>query len=181
MTTLTVAEKTEKLRAAVRLLTETSEKVIKAWEVDAVATPVDGDGSPVPSKELYEGRRVIAGTIGVLLELVPDPSARLMEITHEFYEARALQIAAEARIADILAEGDPKVGIPIDALSQKTGVKDHKLGEFASIISILRRLSSCDVQRAFCACCALSIYFPRSPRTISPTTTSVKSSSRTNH
>lgn len=126
---LTVAEKSEKLRAAVRLLTDASEKVIKAWEADEATKPIDGSGSPVPSKELYEGRRVVAGTIGVFLELVSDPQARLMEITHEFYEARALQIAAEARVADILAEVDCKVGVPIDVLSKRTGIKDHKLGK----------------------------------------------------
>lgn len=133
MATLTVAEKAQQLRAAVSLLTEASEKVIKAWEADETAAPVDAGGSLVPSRELYDGRRVILGSIGVFLELVSDPQARLMEVTHEFYEARALQITAEARIPDILAEGDPKTGVPIEVLSKKTGIKDHKLGELCSV------------------------------------------------
>lgn len=135
MATLTVKEKTEKLRAAVKLLNESTEQVIKAWEEDE-SKAIDGSGSPVPSKALYDGRRTVLGTIGIFLELVQEPQARLMEVTHEFYEARALQIAAEARIPDILAEADPKVGVPIDLLSKRTGVKAHKLCKLRNVLFI---------------------------------------------
>ncbi|KAH8099822.1 S-adenosyl-L-methionine-dependent methyltransferase [Cristinia sonorae] len=140
MATLTVTEKTEKLRAAVKLLNEATEQVIKAWEDDE-SKPIDGSGSAVPSKALYDGRRTVLGTIGIFLELVQEPQARLMEVTHEFYEARALQIAAEARIPDILAEGDPKTGVPIEELSKRTGIKDHKL------CRVLRALCSVHIFR----------------------------------
>ncbi|THH22375.1 hypothetical protein EUX98_g8213 [Antrodiella citrinella] len=115
-----------------RLLTEASEKVIKAWEAEETS-PSDG---LVPSQELYDGRRIIMGSVGVFLKLVADPRVRLMVITHEFYEARALQIVAEARIPDLLAEGDPKVGVPIEVLSKKAGVKGQKLAR------VLRMLCS---------------------------------------
>lgn len=53
-----------------------------------------------------------------------------MEMAVQFYEARALHILAEARIADIFAEGNHEAGVHIDEVSRQTGIKAHKLGEY---------------------------------------------------
>lgn len=56
----------------------------------------------LPSKELFEARRVFIGACGMGMDLVHDPFVRMTEVAASFYNSQALRIAAEIRIADAL-------------------------------------------------------------------------------
>lgn len=66
---------------------------------------------------------VIAAT-GVLLELVSDPSLRLMEYSGQYWESRALAIAVAKQIPDVLSNGP----LPLQQLSKTTRIESGKLG-----------------------------------------------------
>ncbi|KAI0789396.1 S-adenosyl-L-methionine-dependent methyltransferase [Abortiporus biennis] len=144
-----LAERIDRLRSAIQVLTKASEEVIKAWESEAAQSetlilssssipPSQNPGS-VPSHELYKARNEILGAAGVCIELVHDPQIRLLEVAFQIYEARALHIVAEKRVADIFAEGDQVHGTSIAELSKRIGIKDHKLAR------LLRTLCSTHV------------------------------------
>ncbi|EED12733.1 O-methyltransferase, putative [Talaromyces stipitatus ATCC 10500] len=83
--------------------------------------------SSLPSRELYEARRTLLAVTGKLVELVADPSERLLEVSSSYNEARCLHIAASLRIADIIHAGG-EAGASIETLSKQTGVEAAKLG-----------------------------------------------------
>lgn len=125
-----VADRAKTLRSLVRLLTEASEVVIKEWEA-AEQAQTDAnylDGSSVPSLPLYNARRTIVGVCGMSTDLVQEPQSRLMEVAVGYVSARALHIAAEARLADILSNADATSGIHLRDISQQTGINPQKLG-----------------------------------------------------
>ncbi|THH22374.1 hypothetical protein EUX98_g8214 [Antrodiella citrinella] len=125
--------KAECLRAVVKLLVEASEVVINEWEKEEQEPNSKTTG--LPSHELHNARRTALGAIGAYRELVVDPSAHLMEITLQFFESRALHIATEVRIADILDEGDHNnAGVHIDEISRRTGIKSHKAARILRLL-----------------------------------------------
>lgn len=128
---MTVTDQVETLRSVVRLLSDASEVVIKEWEAGAQkSSPEVTPLHPLlPSAELYSARRVVLGACGMCMDLVQEPQSRLMEIGTQYFISRALHIAAEGRIADVLAHADPEVGVPIQDISKKVGVEEQKLGE----------------------------------------------------
>ena len=56
--------------------------------------------------------------VGMVTELVSDPSSRLLEVSSQYFEARALRIAAERRIPDLLAKGQGQ-GQLVDGESER--------------------------------------------------------------
>jgi len=64
------------------------------------------------------------------VDLVHDPVTRLTEVAASFFNSRALRIAAEARIADMLSDADPAEGISIEKISQKVGIRTQNLSEW---------------------------------------------------
>lgn len=84
--------------------------------------------SSLPSRELYEARRTLLAVTGKLVELVADPSERLLEVSSSYNEARCLHIAASLRIADIIHTAGGEAGASIELLSKQTGVEVAKLG-----------------------------------------------------
>ncbi|CCM06273.1 uncharacterized protein FIBRA_08523 [Fibroporia radiculosa] len=130
------SKKAETLRALMRMLVDASEVVIKQWDAeDQPYLPGPATGQ-APSQELFEARRIILGACGMCADLVQDPLERLSEISFSYLPARALHIAAEARVFDILAETDPSSGMDIQDISHCTGINAGKL------IRILRCLCS---------------------------------------
>ncbi|TFY67302.1 hypothetical protein EVG20_g3987 [Dentipellis fragilis] len=131
----TTSAKSEQLRSLIRLLADASESVIQSWEAEEATSTQEQSsekvylqGSPLPSKELFEARRTVVGAVGMVMDLVQEPQSRLMEICSQYYEARALHIAVEKRVADLLADADPTQGVPLLDLSHQTGIKEQKLG-----------------------------------------------------
>lgn len=86
----------------------------------------DAQNVLVPPKDLFDAQRSLLAAAGALTELISDPRARLLEVGLQYFEARALHIITDKRIADILAKnGDG--GIEIKALSVATGIESAKL------------------------------------------------------
>ncbi|KAI0928563.1 hypothetical protein AcW1_005768 [Taiwanofungus camphoratus] len=61
------------------------------------------------------------------VDLVQAPASRLTDVACSFFPARALHIAIRARITDILANADPKEGLPVQEISEQVGVDEANL------------------------------------------------------
>ncbi|KAL2839749.1 S-adenosyl-L-methionine-dependent methyltransferase [Aspergillus pseudoustus] len=82
--------------------------------------------SSIPSWPIYEAQRTIISATGALLELVSDPSMRLMEFSGQYWESRALAIAVAKRIPDLV--GSSEQGVCLEEIAAKTGIEIGKLG-----------------------------------------------------
>lgn len=80
----------------------------------------------LPSWPLYQAQRTILSLTGALTELVAEPSHRLSELMAEYWESRALFIATERRIPDLLHEAGDE-GMDITEIAKKTGIEHLKL------------------------------------------------------
>lgn len=127
---MSVAEKAQRLRSLVKLLSDTSEVVIKEWEIaEQTASQTAGPLPPLPSLELFNARRIVLGACGMCMDLVQEPQSRLMELANQFHSSRALHVAAERRLADVLSDADPQVGMSIQEISRKVNIDQGKLGQ----------------------------------------------------
>jgi hypothetical protein len=83
----------------------------------------------LPSPALYRAQRTILAATGKLTELVSEPPNRVLEVACQYWECRALSIAAERRIPDLLAanEREGKDGVNVQALAEATGIERLKL------------------------------------------------------
>ncbi|KAI0958974.1 hypothetical protein AcV7_004641 [Taiwanofungus camphoratus] len=125
---MSVAEKAQRLRSLVKLLSDTSEVVIKEWEIaEQTASQTAGPLPPLPSLELFNARRIVLGACGMCMDLVQEPQSRLMELANQFHSSRALHVAAERRLADVLSDADPQVGMSIQEISRKVNIDQGKL------------------------------------------------------
>ncbi|KAI2488246.1 O-methyltransferase A [Pyrenophora tritici-repentis] len=80
----------------------------------------------LPPKELFNAQRTILSAAGMLTELVSTPSNRLLEVSTQYFEARALHIAAEKRIPDMLV-GSDESGVAVEDLAKQVGIESTKL------------------------------------------------------
>lgn len=80
----------------------------------------------LPSRKLHDAQRTILAITGALTELVTEPFSRIQEVGCQYWESRALFIAAERRIPDVLAEAGER-GLSIKELGEKTGIESLKL------------------------------------------------------
>ncbi|KAL8981239.1 MAG: hypothetical protein Q9205_003915 [Flavoplaca limonia] len=113
--------------------------VIQEWAKEQEPDANNDGASPdmLPSLRLYEAQRILLALTGKLTELVAEPSLRIMEVGCQYWESRALYIACERRIPDMLAApADIKNGVSIKTLGAKTGIEADKLSR------ILRTLCS---------------------------------------
>ncbi|KAL8846850.1 MAG: hypothetical protein Q9221_008079 [Calogaya cf. arnoldii] len=140
-----MSRSTKSLKDAAQLL-ELSElfntnvqTVIQEWDKEQEPGANNDGASPsmLPSLRLYEAQRTLLALTGKLTELVAEPSLRIMEVGCQYWESRALYIACERRIPDMLA-GPNKIqnGVSIKVLGEKTGIEADKLSR------ILRTLCS---------------------------------------
>lgn len=88
---------------------------------------------PLPDRELFDHQRTLLAAAGTLTELVSEPQDRLLEVSSQYFEARALHIAADARIPNILAKYGDR-GLAIDALASEVGIESRKLCKPTRII-----------------------------------------------
>ncbi|EIN06260.1 S-adenosyl-L-methionine-dependent methyltransferase [Punctularia strigosozonata HHB-11173 SS5] len=128
-------EKAEKLRSAVKLLSDASESLIQSWKEDEQRS-INGTTAArgAPSTQSYDAVRTIIGAFGVIEELVQVPQTRLATMSMQYLEARALHIAIQLRIADLLAKADQTIGMPLSELSAHTGVVEQKLGQVIRLL-----------------------------------------------
>ena len=100
------------------LLTQTVRTVIEEWskeEQPQVSGPgkFEHGGTPkvLSSRKLHEVQRTILAITGTLTELVSEPPKRVIEVATQYWKSRALSIAAERRIPNLLAAAGEN-GIP---------------------------------------------------------------------
>ncbi|KAL8913793.1 MAG: hypothetical protein Q9172_007212, partial [Xanthocarpia lactea] len=122
------------------LFTTNVQTVIKEWAKEQEDNASNDGASPdmLPSLRLYEAQRTLLALTGKLTELIAEPSLRIMEVGCQYWESRALFIACERRIPDMLAapEENAQLGVSIKRLGEKTGIEVDKLSR------ILRTLCS---------------------------------------
>lgn len=124
---MSASEKAQQLRSLIRLLTDASEVVIEEWEDEE--RQGENKQHTLPSRKLYDARRVIRGACDMCADLVQDPLNRLEEMSHGALSLmESLYILVAAGIPDILDEVDPADGMSISDLSRRTGINDQKLG-----------------------------------------------------
>ena len=90
----------------------------------------------LPSWRLHQAQRTILGIAGALIELVSEPYDRLQEFAAQFWEARALAVATERRIPNVLAETGDK-GMEIQMIAKRTGIEQQKLCKYLQLLSRL--------------------------------------------
>lgn len=89
------------------------------------ADPGRQEGS-LPSKALFDAQRTLLAAAGTLTELVSEPQSRLIEIGSQYWEARALHIVVDKRVADLLSQNEGG-SMDIKALGEKVGIEHRKL------------------------------------------------------
>jgi hypothetical protein len=114
------------------LLSKAVQVIVAEWskEVEPLGDQAGigkGERQILPSHELYDAQRTILAATGKLTELVSEPSVRILEVATQFQESRALYIAAERRIPDILVAKDKTGGTPISEISEKAKIESRKL------------------------------------------------------
>ena len=121
-----------RLRELGALLNEAIETLASQWEVSADQDNGSEDSvkNSTVSQAEYHASRLIHSALGSLEALVVPPPSFLLRLSMSYSISRALHIAAEHNIAELLSEADD--GIPIDALAVSTGVEDGKLRESSS-------------------------------------------------
>ena len=115
------------------LLSDNIKVVTEEWAKEDYTTDPNGrddvifdQANILPSRRLHEAQRSILAISGSLNELLIEPANRLQEFAGQFWEARALAVAAERRIPDLLHNaGDD--GVDVKTLSKETGVESAKL------------------------------------------------------
>ncbi|KAK6332339.1 hypothetical protein TWF696_003057 [Orbilia brochopaga] len=127
-----------------RLIQKTIDEYVNA-EREMRTTGTTCDHDTLPSHALFEARKALLGAVGLLTELVSDPSTRLMEVAAQSMESRALHIVASLRVADIIEEAGSPAGLPpsmeINAIASKVRMDPQKLAR------IMRCLCSAHVFR----------------------------------
>ncbi|KZT63930.1 S-adenosyl-L-methionine-dependent methyltransferase [Daedalea quercina L-15889] len=136
---MSLAEKIETLRSLVRLINDASEVVFQEWQAELKSPSPDPLSSLLPSPELFEGRRSLLGACGMVSDIIAEPQQRLMEMSVGYFTSRALHIAADAHVAEILAGADPAEGMHVKEIAHKAGTEQWKLAR------VLRTLSSVHV------------------------------------
>lgn len=112
------------------LFTANVQTVISEWAKEHQPHASNDGASPssLPSRKLYEAQRTLLAVTGKLTELIAEPSLRILEVGCQYWESRALYIAAERRIPDLLAEGGPD-GVDVQRIGEETGIEYLKLCE----------------------------------------------------
>jgi len=111
------------------LLSTNIQTVIQEWSKEQLPSATNDGASPsmLPSRKLYEAQRTLLAITGTLTELIAEPSLRILEVGCQYWESRALYIACERRIPDLLAGCCGGQGVGIMELSHKTGIEAGKL------------------------------------------------------
>ena len=108
------------------LLTKTIRTVVEEWSLESSGKC--GAPKVLPSRTLHDAQRTILAICGSLIENVSEPPVRVLEVACQYWESRALYIAAERRIPDLLSTPEAKEnGISALALGKETGLEQQKL------------------------------------------------------
>ena len=135
------------LLKASELLNQSVRTVIEEWSKEeqpraSLSGKVTDGGTPkiLPSRKLHEAQRTILAITGTLTELVSEAPNRVIEVATQYWESRALYIAAERRLPDLLAAAGEN-GVSAQELGKATGI------EYLKLSRILRALCSIHIFR----------------------------------
>jgi len=92
---------------------------------DVVDLSGDSDGT-LPGQQLFDAQKILLSASGLITELISSPSSRLLEVSSQYYESRALHIVADKRIPDILAKAGDE-GVDVVTLAQEVQIESRKL------------------------------------------------------
>jgi hypothetical protein len=118
------------------LLISSARTVVDEWAKESCTSSetagLPGDIAPhiLPTPKLHEAQRRILAIAGSLTALASEPHSRIIEVACQYWESRALYLAAERRIPDMLAAAGDK-GLSGSELGEKTGVEALKLCMFS--------------------------------------------------
>ena len=124
----TLADASELLRVA-EIVSSSVSTVIAEWAKETQPGAASTK-EILPSPALFQAQRTILAAAGKLTELVSEPHSRVLEVACQYWECRALSIAAERRIPDLLAAAGAKggrEGVDIRDLAEATGIEKFKL------------------------------------------------------
>ena len=132
------------------LMSITARTVIDEWSKESTPPikPSIGNDSEressdsqtaLPSRSLYESQKIMLAAAGMLTELVAEPDSRLVQVTTQYFEARALHIAAERRIPDLLAAAEVTnesrgSGLSAKEIGDAVGIEPLKLCTLANAV-----------------------------------------------
>lgn len=130
-----LAADAKKLRQLAIMIQEATETVIGEWSSKSKTTQTTAastsgtvkDELNIPSHKLYQAQRVLAAAAGSIEELVSDPSLRLVGFSSQYWESRALHVAAEHRLADLIEAGGGSSGVHVKELAKEVGIEEKKL------------------------------------------------------
>lgn len=123
----------QKLLALIDLVNTAAQTVVQEWtKEDLQAQPERKTEDSIPSLRLYDAQRTIIGSCGGLSELLLHPEHLISEVALGFFQSRALHVAAENHIADILATAEHGSGMSIKKIGARAALDPHKLGMFIS-------------------------------------------------
>lgn len=111
------------------LISTNIRSVIDAWAKESSLEDDNSSGSSpsvLPSHQLHQAQRTLLASVGTLTELVSEPGIRVIEVGCQYWESRALYIAAERRVPDLLAQAGAK-GLGVKELADATGIEQLKL------------------------------------------------------
>lgn len=119
----------QKLLALVDLINTAAQTVVQEWAKEDLQTQCEWKiENSIPPLQLHDAQRTIIGSCGGLSELLLHPEHLISEVALGFFQSRALHIAAENRIADILATAEHGNGMAIKEIGAKVALDPHKLG-----------------------------------------------------
>lgn len=128
------AEDATKLIQLADLLKQSALTVVEEWKKEDFSQtgPSNSFSSQdtaavLPNARLHQAQRTILAATGAITELVVEPYSRVQEVGCQYFESRALFIAAERRIPDLLADAGGDEGLDVETLAQKTGIEAAKL------------------------------------------------------
>jgi hypothetical protein len=122
------------LREIFTLLSTAVEKLASEWELRSSKDPLHTDTKGVDSSVShveYNTVKTVLAAVGSLESLILEPHARVISLSISYTIARALHIAAENNIAEVLARaGDD--GLLAADLARSTGIEEKKLCKYTS-------------------------------------------------
>lgn len=128
------SSRAQKLLALVDLINLSAKTILLEWEKeDSQSSTEDSVDRILPSLELYNAQRTVVATCGAFSELLQNPENFICEVAMGFFQSRALHIAAEHRVADVLAAVGQE-GMLVEDLGAKIGLDPRKLGMLSFVL-----------------------------------------------
>ena len=103
-------------------LLDDASNTIDEWDEGSYTEPAADGGVVLSSTILYNAQRTVQAVTGAVVELTSEPQSRLLEVSSQYFESRALHIAAEHRIADLL-HGRGNEGVHVNEIGKVVGIE----------------------------------------------------------